>query len=142
MGRTIVFGDVHGCYQEWKDLIKLLEGRPADRVISVGDLISKGPSSAKTLELALSLKNLTCLLGNHEFRFLKAWKKMDTPDEKSYDSQTVREMGSRFERYMKWISSWPYYVSLRALVVIYAGLLPGIARSKQDPRDLTQLRRI
>ena len=65
--RTIIIGDVHGCYEEFQKLLDKVRASSTDRIISVGDLICRGPSSAKTLEIALSMKNLECVLGNHEF---------------------------------------------------------------------------
>jgi serine/threonine protein phosphatase 1 len=61
--RTIIFGDIHGCYEEWKELLKLIEIKKDDSLISVGDLIFKGPESAKCLDLAMTLPNLKCVLG-------------------------------------------------------------------------------
>ena len=43
MGRTIVIGDIHGCYDELKELLNKLALSPEDRVIAVGDLTVKGP---------------------------------------------------------------------------------------------------
>lgn len=41
MGRTIVIGDIHGCFDELQDLLRVVELRTDDRVIAVGDLIVK-----------------------------------------------------------------------------------------------------
>ena len=38
-------GDIHGCYDELMALMEKVELQGNDRVISVGDLISKGPKS-------------------------------------------------------------------------------------------------
>ena len=43
-GRTIVIGDIHGCYDELVALLDRLAFAPADRVVAVGDLIVKGPA--------------------------------------------------------------------------------------------------
>src|SRR5262245_61955421 len=95
--RTIIFGDVHGCYAEWMELLDKVSPGPGDRLISLGDLICKGPSSARTLDLAMSLPNLTCVVGNHELRYLHQWRKGRTPNLKPYDVETVRKMHGRFD---------------------------------------------
>src|SRR2546423_1264736 len=41
-GRTIVVGDIHGCYDELVALLEKAALDPGDRVVSVGDLIVKG----------------------------------------------------------------------------------------------------
>ena len=43
--RTIVVGDIHGCYDELMELIEKVNLGDDDRVVSVGDLITKGPKS-------------------------------------------------------------------------------------------------
>lgn len=142
MGRTIVFGDVHGCFEEWEDLLSKLAVAQSDRLISVGDLICKGPASAQALDLAISIPNLECVVGNHELRFLKCWKAGKTPDIKPYDRDVVLEMGARFEDYMTYINSWPYYLNLPEILVIHAGLRPGVPLEKQTKEDLTELRTV
>lgn len=45
MRRTVVIGDVHGCFTELMDLFDRLALAADDLVISVGDLVDRGPSS-------------------------------------------------------------------------------------------------
>lgn len=42
MPRTIAIGDVHGCADEFEELLNALELEPKDRVIQVGDLVNRG----------------------------------------------------------------------------------------------------
>jgi Icc-related predicted phosphoesterase len=49
--RTIVVGDIHGCYDELMELLDKVGFERSDRVVSVGDLITKGPKSREVLEL-------------------------------------------------------------------------------------------
>jgi serine/threonine protein phosphatase 1 len=41
--RTIVVGDIHGCYDELVALLQKVNFGADDRVVAVGDLITKGP---------------------------------------------------------------------------------------------------
>ena len=50
MGRTIVIGDVHGCYFELTALLDEIGVRWDDRLVFVGDLITKGPANREVLE--------------------------------------------------------------------------------------------
>jgi serine/threonine protein phosphatase 1 len=70
-GRIIAIGDIHGCYQEFTDLLQQLKLEPEDRIILLGDLINRGPDSVKVIELARQHQALA-LLGNHERRLLAA----------------------------------------------------------------------
>ncbi len=65
-GRDFIVGDIHGCYDL---LIQQLEyvgfNYTQDRLISVGDLIDRGPESVKCLSL-LDEAWFQCVRGNHE----------------------------------------------------------------------------
>lgn len=80
--RIIAFGDVHGAHQSLVDLLRTLnvidtQGRwsaGATHVVSLGDLLDRGPDSRKTLDLLMDLQQqapasggrLHLVLGNHE----------------------------------------------------------------------------
>lgn len=139
MPRTIIFGDIHGCYEEWQALLEKTKASPKDRLISVGDIVCKGPSTKKTLDLALQLPNLMCVMGNHEHYLLRIWQENLSPV-KDYQREVLEELGSQAKRYMKFIASWPYYLDLPECLVIHAGIRPGIPLKKQSPKDLVSLR--
>lgn len=76
--RTIIIGDIHGCYRE---LVKLLEkvkfDRKADRLISLGDLMDRGTQSYEVFDFFRHLKTETgdrCVIirGNHEDMMMNA----------------------------------------------------------------------
>lgn len=70
--RTIVIGDIHGCYQALKALlIKVRPDPDRDRLILLGDLFDRGPESWETLQRVKDLaaafgERFVLLLGNHE----------------------------------------------------------------------------
>lgn len=91
MGRVIAIGDVHGCFQELKDLLKHLEIQEGDELIQVGDLINRGPDSAGCIALARKF-NIKCLLGNHEHRLLRYHWSKDISMLKKYDFETLGQL--------------------------------------------------
>ena len=142
MRRTIVFGDVHGCLFELKALLRKVRARPEDRLISVGDLICKGPDSKGVLDWAMRARNLRCVLGNHEYRYLQYWKRGLTPDQKPYDLETVHQLGGGFDRYMRFIRRWPLFIKGKDWLVVHAGFDPRTPLSRQSKWELTNIRRI
>jgi len=143
MGKTIIFGDIHGCLDEWKDLLKKINPTPNDLLISVGDLICKGPESFKTIEFARSLPNLKCVLGNHELHFLKAWKSGNLNSlSKDYQKKALKEFGDKLDYAMRWIESWPLYLASEECLVVHAGIRNGIPLEKQSPEELCNLRNL
>lgn len=72
MERTIVIGDIHGCYHTLSDLLKECEATKKDRYIFIGDYIDRGPFSMHVVERLLIAqqelgdKQVVLLRGNHE----------------------------------------------------------------------------
>lgn len=65
-GRDFVIGDIHGCFDEFQALLKGIEFAPSiDRMISVGDLIDRGPASMECADLVY-LPWFYAVRGNHE----------------------------------------------------------------------------
>ncbi len=141
-GRTIVFGDVHGCFQELQDLLRAVKAQPSDRLISVGDLISKGPDSRSVIEWAMKTKNLECVLGNHELRLRKHWRAGTLSTEKSHDAETYRQLGDLYEPAMRYIDQWPLTISGPVFLVVHAGFDPSEGLEWQTAAQLTGLRRL
>ncbi len=142
MKRTIVFGDVHGCIRELEDLVGLARPAAGDMLVSVGDIIGKGPESRAVLDWAIATPNLMGVLGNHELRFLESWRRGETPREKSYDEDTVRQLGPRFDLYMRWLERWPLTLEDKSKVIVHAGFDPRMPLAGQDPRILCNIRRL
>lgn len=75
MGRTFFIGDVHGCIDELRALLRLLKPRAADRFVFLGDLVDRGPDSAGVVALVRStvtrFAGSACVLGNHDKRWLR-----------------------------------------------------------------------
>jgi diadenosine tetraphosphatase ApaH/serine/threonine PP2A family protein phosphatase len=138
--RTIVIGDVHGCLDELKDLLRAVEAKPEDRLISVGDLLCKGPDSLGVMEWAMSAPNLECVLGNHELRFLNCWRRGVAPAVKPYDAETHRQFGDRYEAAMRFIARWPLTASGPGFMVVHAGFDPREGLEWQSNAVLTSLR--
>ncbi len=66
MDRTIVVGDVHGCYFELRALLDEIGLRPSDRRIFVGDLVAKGPANREVLDFIRQRRNSQSVLGNND----------------------------------------------------------------------------
>ena len=70
-GRDFVIGDLHGCFDAFQNLLKNISfDNTRDRMISVGDLVDRGPNSLECLEL-LREPWFHSVLGNHEQMMLE-----------------------------------------------------------------------
>lgn len=68
--RLIVYGDVHGCLDEFKELRHKITPRPNDIEVSLGDIINKGPHSKELIEYFM-LHKILLITGNHEDKILR-----------------------------------------------------------------------
>lgn len=140
-GRTIIIGDVHGCFAELRMLLEAAEVNATDRIISVGDLVRKGPDSAAVIRWAMETPNLRCVLGNHEERLLTRWLAGEKPAKGSPDGEMRRQLGDSYNAAMDFIRTWPLFLKEEGLIVVHAGLDPRVASVRQQsPRDLMTIR--
>jgi hypothetical protein len=124
MQRTIVIGDLHGCYDEARALLDRLAVTKQDRVIFAGDLVDRGPQNRECIELAMQHE---CILGNHEEKHLQS--------RRDHHPETRKILTEDHYAYFKKL---PTFIRLpeHNAVVVHAGVLPNIAIEAQDPYHL------
>jgi diadenosine tetraphosphatase ApaH/serine/threonine PP2A family protein phosphatase len=137
--RTIVVGDIHGCYDELEDMLAEVRFAADDRLISVGDLITKGPKNREVLERFMSDPQFSAVMGNHDLALRRKWNGEKV---KLKDSQkpTNKELKKDKERYLSYLNSLPFIIDLGTHLVVHAGVRPGVALHSQTSEDLTELR--
>jgi len=73
--RYIIIGDIHGCFEPLHRLLREVRLNRTDRLILVGDLVNKGPSSGTVVKhlrkLRESGQEIVLVGGNHEEKFLR-----------------------------------------------------------------------
>jgi serine/threonine protein phosphatase 1 len=130
MPRTIVVGDIHGCFDELTGLLDLIKLQKDDRVVAVGDLISKGPKSREVLDLFISDRRLSSVAGNHDRAIrqkLRGEPLRLTKDQR----QTLVELEADQERYAAFLRSLPFTIDLGSHLVVHAGVRPGVPLDQQ-----------
>ncbi|XXF79561.1 metallophosphoesterase family protein [Myxococcaceae bacterium GXIMD 01537] len=129
--RTIVIGDLHGCYDEALDLLDRVAATSSDRIIFAGDLVDRGPKNRECVELAMRHE---AILGNHEEKHLQQRRRAD--DRLSPDHLNTRR--ALEPRHFDYFARLPHYIRLPecGAVVVHAGMFPGIPVEKQDPYHL------
>lgn len=123
MPRTIAIGDVHGCADEFEELLNALELAPEDRVIQVGDLVNRGPDSHRVIELAREYK-VEAILGNHELRLLTARRKNKPSLLKDYDHPTIQQLTVDDWKYLEALPNLLYAPTVET-VFVHGGFLPN-----------------
>ena len=137
--RTIVIGDIHGCYDELTDLLEKAKVGENDRVVSVGDLISKGPKSREVLELFMTDARFSSVMGNHDLALRRRWNGEDV-DLKPSQKETHKELKGEKEAYVNFLNRLPFIIDLDTHLVVHAGLRPNVELCSQTTGDMTRMR--
>ena len=75
VGKDFFVGDIHGCYEQLMEALEKIKFNPdVDRLISVGDLVDRGPDSVKCLNL-LKETWFHAVSGNHEDMMIKSFRR-------------------------------------------------------------------
>lgn len=68
--KIAVFSDIHSNLQALEAVIEDIKNQNVDRIICLGDILSKGPNPRECLDLVME-NNIEMILGNHELYFLR-----------------------------------------------------------------------
>lgn len=145
MGRTIIVGDVHGCADELDALFDRLALASDDDVVFVGDLIVRGPKPLEVIDIVRGV-GARSIRGNHEHRLMQ-WrdriKRSKRGDRGAVGTKGPRATAEQL-RPQDWdfIDALPLWLELpeHDLLVVHAGVVPGIALEDQDERNLMFMR--
>ena len=122
--RIFVIGDIHGCYDELMQLLEKMNVKEEDHIISVGDIVDRGPDSVKVYDFFRSRKNATVLMGNHERKHIAQTL--------SYAQEIVKlQFGERYDEFIEWIKKLPYHIDTEHALVVHAAFEHDVELSKQ-----------
>lgn len=137
--RTIVVGDIHGCYDELIELTEKVDLGKDDRVVAVGDLITKGPKNRDVLQLFMTDPRFTTVIGNHDLALRRKWSGEDI-ELNSAQKEAHKELRAEKDAYASFFNSLPFIIDLDTHLVVHAGLRPNVELYSQTTRDMTKLR--
>ena len=125
--RLIFIGDIHGCYDELLMLLETVAPSPSDVVVSVGDIVNKGPRVVECLELWRA-RGYVAVRGNNETKVLDT----ATPLLRFFRTKN-REVLRRGDL-VDFIHSWPLVADFpdQRIAAVHGGLLPGMRVTEED----------
>lgn len=123
---TYVVGDLQGCAESLKALLKRCRFGPHDRLWCVGDLVNRGPHSLEVLDLLMSLGDRArVVLGNHDLHLLACSEGADTSRGDTLDEVLAHPAR---ERYLSWLLKQPLLYEGEGdeagLAMLHAGFNP------------------
>lgn len=157
MEKIFAVGDVHGCYEKLAELIDKIDIDPdKDTLVFIGDYIDRGKESREVVDYIIKLKkwikNIVCLMGNHEFMFMNYCQGIDEllfmengglQTLLSYDQPEIwsERKASIPENHKQFFSSLEDKYVTEEYIFVHAGLRPGISLERQDKEDMLWIRR-
>ncbi len=123
MNKIYAIGDIQGCAPSLKSLIKKIPKE--SKMIFLGDLVNRGPSSLGTLRQLKSLQEqgrAECILGNHDLHLLA----IDAGLRKTKGLDTVSSILRAPDRaeLIHWLRHRPMALSNGKVITVHAGILP------------------
>jgi bis(5'-nucleosyl)-tetraphosphatase (symmetrical) len=104
-GRRIFVGDIQGCLQPLRRLLRAVEFREGeDRLLPTGDVVNKGPDSEGVLRLLMDV-GAESVMGNHDLYW--------------------GERKSRGDRGVEWLRQQPVVRVFDDIILVHAGLHPA-----------------
>lgn len=149
MVRSIFIGDIHGCIDEFQELVDKVNPQSEDRVICLGDFMDKGPYPADCVKFARE-RGLGSILGNHEERHVRWRKRVERARRDPSFKNEMRPLSDEDQRAnealstedIDWFKQLPVMLlltdvrSLRdttpGIVAVHGGLFPKTSLERQD----------
>lgn len=95
-----VISDIHGCFEEFKSLLKQIHFSSSDELYLLGDFIDRGPEPIKLIQFIMLYPNIYPILGNHEYMAMKILSKLDLEiTENTVDILTTNDI----QGYLYWM---------------------------------------
>jgi diadenosine tetraphosphatase ApaH/serine/threonine PP2A family protein phosphatase len=142
--RIIVVGDVHGCFEELKDILVKCKYNPSeDKVVLVGDLVNKGPYSAEVVQYARK-EGFYCIRGNHDHDALVYALDIHPCSSEASLPEKYHYIKQLSEEDIEWFKNLPYTITIpsRGIGFVHAGLIPHISLEKQQYNDMILMRNL
>ena len=87
-----IVSDIHGCYDQYRALLKKIHFTDADELYVLGDVVDRGPEPIKVLQDMRKRPNVIFILGNHDFAMYSVMRKFAVEvTEENYDSHLTGE---------------------------------------------------
>lgn len=140
--RVIAIGDIHGCDHALELLLDEIQPAKNDTIIVLGDIVDRGPNSARVVEMLMQLSdhaNLKLIMGNHEEMMLSA---INAGDRSGMwmahgGKETLASYGGRADEIPPWhltfLSEALDYCETDTHIFVHGKLEPDLPLTDQTP---------
>ncbi len=127
--RRLIVGDIHGCWAELQDLLDEAGLAGGDEIIAIGDLVDRGPDSARVVEFFRSRPGARSILGNHERRHVRALR---GEVELALSHRLARrQLGDSYVEAVGFMATLPLFLELPEAILAHGFWEPGVPLAEQ-----------
>ena len=126
---TYCISDIHGEYDLFMRLLEKIQFSDSDRLIVCGDFIDKGTASIRLAKAIFALPNAYCIMGNHEYMFLKFYRSKMHSNTLNFDDILghLQQYFPTENSLLDWntvdmLVDLPYYIEEKDFICVHAGV--------------------
>ena len=151
MRRTLAIGDVHGCLEELRELLRAVAYDPsADRLVFVGDLVDRGPDPVgvvREVRALASRGDVLTIMGNHEEKLVRWFKRVAEERDTGKKNAMTPPPPDRLAQWeafdadsLAWLAALPITLEPSPGWAVVHGGFESIAGSSQKPQKMLRCR--
>ena len=122
-----VLGDIQGCYQELRQLLKQIGYKRNNDIFCVGDIVNRGPESDKVVDFVLKNK-VKSVLGNHDLHMMALILDIGKSKDKNHTLQKIIDKKTKLD-ILDYFLNFPFAKiiqnNMKKTLVVHAGVLPS-----------------
>ena len=143
MNKLIIYGDIHGCYDEFISLRNKINPQKDDIEVCVGDIITKGKNSVKTLNFIIK-NNIKSILGNHEDKIIRYLnhQKSNKKNPIVLDNDEQNIIDNLTEKYIQFLENLPLFLRFENITIVHGGLQNHMNLDNLSEKDKQKILRL
>jgi len=143
MNKLIIYGDIHGCYDEFLSLRNQINPQKNDIEVCVGDIITKGVHSLETLRY-IQENGILSVLGNHEDKIIRYLKHRESPKKNpiSLDDDEQHIVDNLTHKDIAFLRSLPFFLRFGDITIVHGGLQNSMVLESLSSREHQKLLRL
>lgn len=124
-----IISDIHAQYNLFMRLLDYIKFSDSDSLICCGDMVDKGKDSVRLLKFFRGLKNARCIIGNHEYGFLKYYWALMRGSPQNF-GEALKKLQEYFYgdgalldwETVDWLEGLPFYIEEKDFICVHAGI--------------------
>ncbi len=129
MPKTLVIGDIHACTDELEALLDKVGPASDDQIISIGDIVDRGPYPLRAVKFFSNTPHARSLMGNREHKHILASEgRMEYARSRLI---TREQLGDAYDEAIAYFRTMPTGIELDEAYLLHGYWEPGVSFDQQ-----------